>query len=60
MVRAACTRRPSVGCDAEVLPLEPLGDLGEEDPPYFFHALEDVSSGRDESILLKVWHQLHE
>ena len=51
MVRVVCTRRPSVGCGAEVLPLEPLGDLGEEDPAYFRHALQDVAPGRDDSIL---------
>ena len=54
MVRAVCTRRPSVGCDAEVLALEPLGHLGEEDAPYCLHALQDVAPGRDDSILYKV------
>ena len=48
------TRRQSVGCDSEVLPLEPLGDLGKEDPPYFFHVRHDFAPGGDGSILFMV------
>ena len=58
VVRVVYTRRPSVGCDTDVLPLEPLGDFGEEDPPYFLHAVQDVPPERDDTILFIMPHQV--
>ena len=54
MVRVVCTRHQSVGRQVDVLPLEQLGDLGEEDHAHFIQALQDVTPGRDYSIFFMV------